>query len=244
MFAGPRMQPGLDLISRLPLAEMGGDIADLGCGTGELTDLLADRYPDAAITGVDSSDTMLDKARAQFTQCSWLEADIDDWAPERPHDLIYSNAALHWINDHDRLLPRLVGCLTQGGILAIQMPRNFDAPSHVLMRDVAGQPRFSGRAKPLSEPVADPAFYDMLLSPLVDEVDIWETEYLHRLTGDEPVFEWVKSTGLRPVLQALDGEDRDAYLADYRQRLLDAYPKRDDGITLYPFRRLFILARR
>lgn len=243
-FAGPRLQPGLDLINRLPENGRVQEVVDLGCGTGELTMLLADRYPEASVAGLDSSTAMLEKARGQFPDRVWVEGDIAQWRPERPVDLIYSNAALQWLPDHDRLMPALVDCLTKGGLLAVQMPRNFGAPSHALMRDVASQPRFAGRTNLRSEPVADPGFYDGLLSPLVDQIEVWEIEYWHRLTGDEPVYEWVKATGLRPVLEALEGDDREAFLSDYRQRLLKAYPKRADGITLFPFRRLFLLAKR
>lgn len=243
-FAGPRLQPGLDLISRLPADAVVGQAVDLGCGTGELTALVANRYPDAHVTGVDSSAAMLEKARDQFPSQAWVEADIDRWQADRPLDLIFSNAALQWLPDHGRLFPNLVANLTKGGLLAVQMPRNYEAPSHALMRDVADQPKFTGRINLRRDPVADPGVYDALLSPLVDRVEVWETEYWHRLSGDEPVFEWVKATGLRPVLEALEGEEREAYLTDYRERLLDAYPKRGDGITLFPFRRLFILASR
>jgi len=243
-FAGPRLQPGLDLINRLPVDAAISVAVDLGCGTGELTALLSDRYPGADVIGVDSSAALLDKARDQFPSQRWIEGDIGRWQPDGPASLIFSNAALHWLPDHDRLLPRLVANLAKGGLLAVQMPRNHEAPSHALMRAVADQPRFAGRTKLRREPVADPGAYDALLSPLVDRIEVWETEYWHRLTGDEPVYEWVKSTGLRPVLDALEGDDREAYLADYRQRLIDAYPRREDGITLFPFRRLFLLARR
>lgn len=243
-FAGLRVQPGLDLINRLPVEARIGAAVDLGCGTGELTALLADRYPDATVTGLDSSTAMLDKARSHFPGQIWVEGDIARWRADRPLDLIFSNAALHWLPDHDRLLPRLVDSLAKSGLLAVQMPRNYATPSHALIRAVADLPRFAGRITLQSEPVARPDVYDTLLAPLVDEIEIWETEYWHRLSGDEPVFEWVKSTALRPVLEALDGADREAYLADYRRRLQEAYPKRPDGITLFPFRRLFILARR
>ncbi|MEM7443657.1 MAG: methyltransferase [Pseudomonadota bacterium] len=243
-FAGPRLQPGLDLLHRLPADAPVARAVDLGCGTGELTVLLAQLYPNASIVGLDSSPSMLEKARSQFPDQAWLEADIAHWQPDRPIDLIFSNAVLHWLPDHGRLLTTLVSALAEGGMLAVQMPRNYGAHSHRLMHEVADQPRFAGRTDLRAEPVADPGFYDALLSPLVDDVEVWETEYWHRLTGDEPVFEWVKGTGLRPVLQALEGEDCDAFLTDYRRRLLDAYPKRDDGITLFPFRRLFLLARR
>ena len=180
----------------------------------------------------------------------WLEADITTWSPNAPVDVLYSNAALHWIPDHQTLFSRLVSCLAPGGVLAVQMPLSWSEPSHLLMREVL---RTGGPAgKPIGPKslwsqlarkwVAKPVEYFDLLTPLVDTVDIWMTRYFQILTGLEPVFEWVKGTGLRPVLDTLKGPELDAFLLHYRARLLDAYPQRPDGTTLYPFPRLFIVA--
>ncbi|MHA1536039.1 MAG: methyltransferase domain-containing protein [Alphaproteobacteria bacterium] len=240
-YAGPRLRPGLDLIARIALAAP-ERIADLGCGTGRLTACLAERWPQAGITGIDTSPEMLAKARADYPALSWAEGDIANWTPEQPPGLIFSNAALHWLGDHTILLPRLLGALAPGGVLAVQMPRNFDAPSHTLIRDVIRQRAWS-RALPMpGEPVAPASAYYDILTPHAASLEIWESVYLQVLEGQDPVLEYVRSTALRPVIEALDGDERDAFIDAYRGRLRAAYPRRDDGVTLFPFRRLFIVA--
>ena len=166
------------------------------------------------------------------------------WTPDAPFDLLFSNAALHWLPDHASLLPRLLGHLRPGGVLAVQMPRNFAAPSHTLLREVARVgPWADSLARHLAdEPVAAPEWYHDLLAPLAAAVDIWQTEYLHVLDGDDPVLNWVRGTALRPVIDALTPEDRMRFEAEYARRLRWAYPTRPDGRTLFPFRRLFIVA--
>lgn len=242
-FAGPRLQPGLDLIARIPdLAAR--RIVDLGCGAGGLTALLAARWPEAETVGLDSSADMLATGRKDHPALDWRQADIMGWEPDRPLDLIFTNAALHWTPDHGRLFPRLVGALVPGGVLAVQMPRNFDAPSHRLVRDIATGRRWSRPIDLQDGAVLAPADYYDILSGLTASLDIWETEYLHMLDGDRPVLEWTRSTTLRPVFDALEGDERQAFLDDYADRLDAAYPRRADGRTLFPFRRLFLLARR
>jgi trans-aconitate 2-methyltransferase len=241
-YAAQRLRPGLDLIARLPETAP-QRVVDLGCGTGDLTAALADRFPGARVTGVDASPAMLAEARAVYPALAWLDGDIAGWAPDAPVDLIFTNAALHWLGDHARLLPRLLDALAPGGVFACQMPRNFAAPSHTLLRAVADRPRWAGRIALLDDPVAAPAVYWDLLAPLTVDLDIWQTEYLQALSGADPVFDWVRATTLRPVLQALEGAELDAFLADYRACLAEAYPRRPDGTTLYPFNRLFIVAR-
>jgi trans-aconitate 2-methyltransferase len=246
-FAGERMRPALDLLHRIPGGFAPRRIVDLGCGTGEITLALKQRWPDAEVTGLDSSGTMLDTARGLGGEVAWLKADIADWSPAQPFDLIFSNAALQWLNGHEALFPRLLGTVAPGGVLAVQMPRNFAAPSHRLMRETAAEAPWSGRLKPLlrAEPVLPPERYYGLLSALAAEIDLWESEYLHVLEGEAPVLEWVKGTGLRPLLDALtDPAERAEFIARYRGRLAEAYPRRPDGKTLFPFRRLFLIARR
>jgi trans-aconitate 2-methyltransferase len=190
---------------------------------------------------------MLATARALGDEVRWLEEDIARWSPERPFDLIYSNAALQWLDVHETLFPRLIEALVPGGWLAVQMPRNFEAPSHRLMRETAAEAPWGDRLRGLlrAEPVLAPERYHDLLGPLASEIDIWETQYLHVLEGETPVLDWVKGTGLRPLLDALtDEEERAAFLARYQARLAQAYPRRADGKTLFPFRRLFLVARR
>jgi trans-aconitate 2-methyltransferase len=244
-FADQRTRPARDLLARVPLANP-ARVADLGCGPGNSTALLAQRWPEAAIIGVDSSPEMLAQARASDVRATWIEADIAAWTPDDPLDLIYANAALQWLDHHATLLPRLLGLLRAAGALAVQMPRNFEAPSHALLRDTARSGPWADRlAGTLDRPsVAAPAWYHDLLAPHAAALDIWETEYLHVLAGDDPVLSWTRGTALRPVMPALDADQFAAFEAAYAERLRMAYPKRADGGTLFPFRRLFIVAQR
>ena len=241
-FAGPRLQPGLDLITRLPDIEA-RRIVDLGCGTGALAAQLSERWPRATVTGLDRDRNALREARATHPDLEWVEGDIADWAPAEPVDVIFSNAALQWLEGHDALVPRLLSFLAPGGVLAVQMPRNFDAPSHVLMRALASESPWSGRIPLRRPPVGTPAAYYDLLGPRTAALDIWETEYLHVLKGDNPVLHWVRGTALLPVMAALSGPELDAFIATYSARLAQAYPPQPDGSTLFPFRRLLLLAR-
>lgn len=242
-FADERTRPARELLARVPL-ESPGTIYDLGCGPGNSTALLAARWPTAQLVGVDSSTEMLAKARAQRPDIEWCQVDLAAWVPPAPAEVLYSNAALHWLPDHGALFPKLALALAPGGALAVQMPRNFGEPSHVAMAEAAAAGPWRAKAeaaigrRPL-HPVA--AYYDWL-APHVRAVDLWETTYLHVLAGDDPVVEWTKGTALRPVLAALDDNERAGFLADYAARLRRAYPKRADGKTLFPFRRLFVVA--
>jgi trans-aconitate 2-methyltransferase len=242
-FGDQRTRPAIDLLARVPLADA-GRIADLGCGPGNSTRLLVARWPMAEVIGVDNSGDMLAKARASGVAATWIEADVAAWAPDRPLDLIYANAALQWLGDHEGLLPRLLGGLRPGGALAIQMPRNFEAPSHALLREIARIGPWADRLAGVldSPPVATPEWYYDLLAPHADTVDVWETVYLHVLDGEDPVLSWTRSTALRPVMQRLDKECFTAFEAAYAARLREAYPRRADGRTLFPFRRLFMVA--
>ncbi|MDX1529623.1 MAG: methyltransferase domain-containing protein [Gammaproteobacteria bacterium] len=248
-FSGHRLRPALELLDRVPL-ESPSVVYDLGCGTGEATRIIAERWPTAKVTGLDSSSEMLEKARAGGGSVGWVDADISNWRPDEPPDLIYSNAALQWVKDHRKLFPRLLGYLNSGGCLAVQLPLSFDSPSLRLMRETLESGGEGGRAlgKPaLRESVGrrwveDPAGYYDLLAPRVRALDIWTTEYLQVLEGDDPVLEWVKATALRPVLKGLEAAEQQRFLEIYRNRLREAYPRRPDGKTLYPFPRLFIVA--
>jgi trans-aconitate 2-methyltransferase len=244
-FDDHRTRPAADLLARVPLRAP-ERIADLGCGPGNSTALLAARWPEAAVVGVDSAPAMLEKARASSIRAEWLAADIADWAPDAPLDLVFSNAALQWLPEHQILLPRLLGHLRPGGVLAIQMPRNFQAASHVTLRELAALPPWAAQLEGVlrAEPVASPAWYYDLLAPLSGALEIWQTEYLQALEGEDPVLRWTESTALRPVLQALDEGASAAFKSAYAGRLREAYPRRPDGTTLFPFLRLFIVARR
>ena len=242
-FAGPRLRPALDLLQRID-REAPGRVYDLGAGAGNVTRLIAARWPAARVVGVDSSAEMLAKAAAENPGIEWQQADLATWRPERPADIIYSNAALHWLDFHDRLIPGLFAGLAPGGVLAVQIPRNFAAASHTSITEAALAGPWRRVLEPLlrPSPVAEPAFYYDLLAPLAASLDIWETEYLQVLDGANPVKEWTKGTWLLPLLAALDEPERSRFEADYAARVAAAYPPRGDGRTLFPFRRLFLIA--
>ena len=243
-FADDRLRPALDLIARIPDARY-RTIWDLGCGTGNITKLLHDRWPEARVRGLDNSPDMLLKARA-LEGIEWIEGDAASWTVEEPADLVFSNAVLHWLGEHEALFPRLVRQLARGGVLAVQMPRNFGAPSHTLLYETAANGPWATQLVPYlrPSPVAKPeAYYDMLM-PHATHLDIWETEYLHVLQGENAVLEWTKGTAVRPLLDRVAPEQRRDFLMAYAEKLRTAYPRRRDGMTLYPFRRLFIVARR
>lgn len=242
-YSGPRARPALDLLARIP-AEAPARVHDLGCGAGNVTRLLSTRWPGARLVGIDSSAEMLLAAAAEMPEGTWIEADLGTWTPEEPADVLFSNAVLHWLGDHEELFPRLLGWLAPGGVLAVQMPANFDAPSHTGIAMTAREAPWRERLEPLlgPPPVAPPAEYYELLAPRCRTLDIWETTYLHVLEGEDAVLNWVKGTALRPLLAALDEADRPAFEAACAARLLKAYPPRPDGRTLFPFRRLFIVA--
>lgn len=248
-FADHRLRPGIELLDRIPLTDP-TLIYDLGCGTGELAQIISNRWPDANVIGVDNSPQMLAKAQTLSDRIEWVEADIATWQPDQTPDLIYSNATLQWLDGHDTLLPRLFAAVAPGGCLAMQMPLSWGLPSHRLMRETLATGGPNGA--PIGPPeirqsldhvwVAEPAHYFDLLSPHAQTLDIWETEYLQVLEGENPVLDWVSGTGLRPVLNGLSPEDRDRFLPQYAAALHDAYPTRPNGQTVYPFRRLFIVA--
>lgn len=242
-FAGQRMRPALDLIARIPL-EHARSVVDLGCGTGNVTRILRDRWADARITGVDGSPQMLAEARKVAADIVWEQCELGTWNPAAVFDLVFSNAALHWLDDHPALLARLCARIDKGGVLAVQMPRNFGAPSHTLMHELASNPPWRDALAALLRPqpvLAPEAYYDLLASR-VHSLDVWETEYLQILEGENPVAEWTKGTWLAPLLAALAPEERSAFEGEYRRRVARAYPRRADGKTLFPFRRLFIIA--
>jgi trans-aconitate 2-methyltransferase len=244
-YADERLRPAAELLARVPL-NGAGTIYDLGCGSGRATALLARRWPEARITGVDSSPRMLATARAEVPGVRFVEANLARWSATTPADLLFSNAALHWLDDHARLLPRLMGQVRPGGFLAVQMPRNHDQPSHQAMLRVAAAGPWRDKLRPLlrPSPVGEPASYYASLKPLSRRLDIWETTYLHELGGENPVAEWTKGTALKPLLDALEEPMRSDFEAAYRALVAEAYPPAGPGCTLFPFRRLFLLAER
>ncbi|MBT3703808.1 MAG: methyltransferase domain-containing protein [Alphaproteobacteria bacterium] len=243
-FGGQRVRPALDLMSRIPLSAP-GHIVDLGCGAGNVTRLLSEYWPRSSITGVDNSPEMLTRAFAEGLDVTWVEADINTWQPEIAPDLIFSNAALHWCDSHQTLLPDLIGQLGPQGVLAVQMPRNHSAPSHVCMIEAAKDGPWYEKLELVLRPgpVATPEKYYQILSTCSWKVDIWEAEYLQILDGENPVVEWTSTTALQPLLEALEDEDeRAGFLQAYSDRIAEAYPVMANGKTLFPFRRIFIIA--
>lgn len=244
-FTDHRLRPALDLLARVPL-DAPDSVVDLGCGPGNVTVRLAERWPHAIITGVDGSEEMLRVAREKYPQVSWEQHELASWSRAEPVDVLYSNATLHWLEDHGALVPHLFGHVAEGGFMAIQMPRNFGAPSHRIAHELAISAKWRDRLQHLVRPtpVAEPSFYYDLLAPLTQRLEMWETEYIQPLTGERPVLEWIKGTWLRPFLDALDPRDQIAFEADYAVRTAEAYPRRTDGVTIFPFRRLFLVAMR
>ena len=245
-FAGQRLRPALDLLNRID-AEAPATVYDLGCGPGNVTPFLKNRWPAAQVVGVDRSDEMLAKAKTEHPEMDWVQGDGKTWAPENPADVIYSNAALHWIDDHASLFPRLLDCLAPGGTLAVQMPHNHAAPSHRGMAETVLEGPWAERLKPAMRefPVHDPDVYYDILSPHVSELDIWETVYAQIMEGDNPIAEWTKGSALKPFLDILtDAKENADFFQAYTEKMQAAYPKRADGKTLFHFRRLFIVARK
>lgn len=244
-FGTERTRPATELLSRIA-CEVPARVVDLGCGPGNSTAHLAARWPEADLEGVDSSPEMLQEARGSRIKARWTQADIALWTPASRFDVIFSNATLQWLPGHAALLPRLASLLTKAGVFAFQVPRNFDEPSHTLIQEVAA----NGPWAPLLESVREragvlsPKAYFGILEPDFGSIDIWETQYLQTLTGKDAVYHWMMGTGLRPYVNALAGGMRNAFLEAYRARVGAAYPARKSGVTLYPFRRLFCVARK
>ena len=235
-------------------------VFDLGCGPGNITQKIADRFLNARVYGIDNSTEMLERARAETTsnpaseQIQWVHGDISSLdvveLAGSAADIMYSNAALHWLDDHEHLFPHLVSNLRVGGVLAVQMPMSYDCASHRLLRSCltdsagTGSPRAESLLERMQQPpILDAERYYDLLSATC-EVDLWETTYWQELTGEDPVLDWVRGTALRPVLEQLEGPELDEFLARYARKLREAYPVRANGTTLFRFPRLFLTARR
>ena len=244
-FEAERTRPAAELLARVPL-DAPAEVVDLGCGPGNSTELLVQRYPGAHVVGTDSSPAMLASARERLPSLTFEESDVATWAPSRPVDLAYANAVLQWVPDHAHLFPRLLATIAPGGVLAVQMPDNLDQPSHVLMREVAAEPRF---AAAIGDPNAVrsrilPAegYYDLLARSA--DVDVWRTTYHHLMDDAAAIVRWLSATGLKSFVDPLPVELRPLYLAEYERRIDIAYPVRADGKRLLAFPRLFIVAQR
>ena len=247
-FEAERDRAALDLLLRLPTDPEFREIWDLGCGAGQHAALLKRRHPGAGVHGLDSSADMLARARSLGADVDWRQGDIADWKPETPADLILANASLQWLPDHPALLRRLTAGLASGGALAIQMPMAHETRHHSLMRSVAREGPWAASLEgigTIASLLTAEVYYDVL-SEACGEIDIWSTTYLHALRGRDAVLEWMKGTALRPCLTALEDEPamREAFLSALGDRLREAFPPRPDGVTLLPFPRLFLVARR
>ncbi len=251
-YEGERLRPALDLIARIPLTHP-RTVVDLGCGAGNVARVLADRFPGAVIDGIDGDEAMLAKAQATSTgdaRFRWTRADLGDWHPDEPVDLLFSNAALHWLKEHPELFPKLVQKLAPHGVMAVQMPDNHAAPSHQSLFATARDTRWATEVAPIvrEKPVLTLERYYELLVPHVQHFDGWRTTYLQvlkpRPDGEHPVVAWVKGSALLPFIEALDASRAQAFVADYAARIEQDYPRRGDGSVLFPFSRLFFVAQR
>jgi trans-aconitate 2-methyltransferase len=241
-YGDERTRPAIELLARVQCDDP-ERVIDLGCGTGNSTAVLAQRWPRAALHGLDSSGEMLEQARGSGVRAEWIEADIASWSADQKYDVIFSNATFQWLSEHPTLIRRLVSFVAPDGALAFQVPHNMDAPSHALMRESARSGPWARKLQNVREvAVLEPREYFAVLQACGATCDIWETEYLHVLEGEDAVYKWVSGTGLRPFVQALGGEEREAFVADYKKRLSLAYPTASDGTTLFPFKRLFAVA--
>ncbi|WP_213955509.1 MULTISPECIES: trans-aconitate 2-methyltransferase [unclassified Variovorax] len=247
-FEDERTRPARDLLARVAMDPAGvASVVDLGCGPGNSTELLVERFPQAFVTGTDNSEPMLVKARERLPAAKFELSDIWTWQPEVPPDLIYANASLQWVPGHETLFPRLLEALAPGGTLAIQMPDNRDEPTHRLMRELAAKApwakaigdfsRFRTELLPLD------GYYD-LLAPLAESIDVWRTAYQHPMESPAAIVDWVRGTGLKPFVDRLSPELQESYLAAYERRIDQAYPERADEKRLLAFPRMFIVARK
>src|SRR4051794_1721918 len=243
-FADHRSRPFFDLLARVP-ADAPRRVADLGCGPGNLTESLAARWPGSVVEAMDSSPEMVAAARERGLAAG--VGDVREWRPHPDTDVVVCNAVLQWVDGHDELLTSWIRQLPAGAWLAFQVPGNFDAPSHVRIRELAAEPRWRERLGSVvlreDDAVRDPHGYATLLADAGCQVDAWETTYLQALTGEDPVLEWVTGTALRPIRSALDEPDWADFRAELAPRLRESYPTRADGTTWFPFRRVFVVAR-
>jgi trans-aconitate 2-methyltransferase len=244
-FEDERTRPPRELLARVPL-ETPRRVVDLGCGPGNSTELLHQRFPNAQTIGLDSSPSMLRKARERLPDCSFVEADIASWMPDPDTELLFGNAVFQWVPDHPPILRRLLESLPPGGVLAVQMPDNTREPANALQQEVAANSPWAEdltEAVPRSDLLSPDAYYD-LLKPVCSRIDIWHTVYNFVMASPLAIVEWFKGSSLQPYLNLLDGDAREKFLAAYSERVSAAYKPRVDGAVLLKFPRLFIVATR
>ncbi|HVV68439.1 MAG TPA: trans-aconitate 2-methyltransferase [Gammaproteobacteria bacterium] len=242
-FFNQRTRPCQDLARSVQIEDP-QKIIDLGCGPGNSTQVLMECWPNAVITGLDSSEQMIMEARKLYPKGQWLQADIASWTPLETYDIVFSNAALQWVSEHERVLPHLLQQVKPGGALAFQVPANINATAHQLMRDLAASKHWR---KHFHQPIREwyvhpPAFYYDVLSPHASHIELWRSEYFHAMSGPEAIVEWYKGSGLRPFLDLLPEDKQDSFLQGYLQLIAKAYPRQANGQVLFPFLRLFVIA--
>jgi trans-aconitate 2-methyltransferase len=244
-FEDERTRPVRDLLAALPPIDA-RSVIDLGCGPGNSTEVLAARYPEARVAGIDSSPDMIAAARLRLPQAIFSVADVQDSKLGGPFDVILANAVLQWVPHHETLLPHLIGKLATAGGLAVQMPDNLDGPAHTLMREIAAEGPWAAKlagASAARTPLAGIDWYHELLRPLCAKLDFWRTTYYHSLSGGAAaIVEWFKGSGLRPFIEPLSDAERSAYLERYAAAIAGAYPALADGSVLLPFPRVFMVA--
>lgn len=244
-FAAFRARPVEDLLHRIVL-DVPGPVYDLGCGAGNVTAMLAAKWPNRGVTGLDSSPSMLAEARKRFPGMQWDLGDIAAWTAPAPAALVFSNAALHWVPDHAAVFPRLMKALSPGGVLAAQMPNTADAPYRACLDDVLKADPWRTRLAAVAthpDPLRAGDYYD-LLKPHAGAIDIWETHYAHPLENLDAVVAWVSGAALVPYLSALTGDEKQRFLKDYRDAASATYRPQADGRVLFTMRRLFVTAKR
>ena len=243
-FEDERTRPPRDLLAQVPL-DRPRRVVDLGCGPGNSTELLIERFPDAEVAGLDSSPDMLAQARKRLPGRTFMQGDLATWLPQERTDLLFGNAVFQWVPDHPAVLQRLLKALPGGGVLAVQMPDNTDEPALALMRVVGADGPWApalAKANAARDDLPRPGSYYDLLRPLAARLDVWHIVYNHVMAGPDAIVEWFKGSALRPFLSALDGAMRDAFVTAYTAEIAKAYPPRYDGKVLLRFPRLFIVA--
>lgn len=243
-FSDQRARPASDLIAQIKLDDL-RRIIDLGCGTGNSTEQLHARWPSTELTGLDSSENMILQARQNHPDWKWIQSTIENWNPAGTYNLVFSNAALHWVPNHGEIFARLLNAVTPGGVLAVQMPNNFQAPAHLAMKKAATDPRWASALRRAAENIfiQPAAFYYNALRKEANILNIWETEYLQIMDGPRAVLDWMRSTAMRPYLSRLAN---DAQRSEFEQLCLAEYeelfPADDQGKSLFPYKRMFIVA--
>jgi trans-aconitate 2-methyltransferase len=243
-FEDERTRPARDLLAQIPIADA-RKVVDIGCGPGNSTELLVKRWPQAAVTGVDTSADMLRQARERLPAHSFIEANIAHWAPREKTDVLFANAVFQWVPNHLKQLQRLLAALPPGGVLAVQMPDNIDEPTHLMMREVAHQEPFRQKlseAAKVRDNLPKPGVYYDALKPVCTRLDIWHTVYNHVMDDPAEIVEWVKGTGLRPFVDPLELPERKKFIAEYTARIAASYLPQADGKVLLRFPRIFIVA--